>query len=311
MAEMRIGVLMLQETHLTAQRVADLHRIFAGRVKVLFSVHPHAPTQKEGVAVVINRKIISAEGVKMSELIPGRAIQLSIPWCGGDVRRVLCVYAPTSDGVQERVDFYKNLTKYYQDAPGFPKPQVMTGDFNNIETALDRSPPRMAADASNEALDELKRILGLMPVDGWRSINPTEKAYTFQRGTGEARAMSRLDRIYVTESAFQWAREWRIDPVGVRTDHNMVSVLLTSPSAPELGKGRPVFPLHLLKDKKLTKRMRERGLEATAELDRIAELGRTEERNPQMVLADLKRDWLKLARDREKLTVPRLVKEIE
>ncbi|KAI0677139.1 Endonuclease/exonuclease/phosphatase [Trametes maxima] len=311
MSEMRIGVLMLQETHLTPQRVADIHRMFAGRIKILFSAHPEAPTQKEGVAIVINRKILSSENVKMVEISPGRAIQVSIPWCGGDVRRLLCVYAPISEGVSERTAFFEHLEEYFSAKPGFPKPHIMAGDFNNAEDEIDRAPIRAGAvDASAEALDGLKRTLGLVITDGWRRVHPTERAYTFQRGDGAMRTMARLDRIYATDGTFKWAREWRILPVGVKTDHNLVSVLLTSPSAPDVGKGRPVFPLYLLKDKVLAKKMKSRGMSALAELEEITRKGRTERVNPQTVLYEMKKDWLKMARERERVIAPRLVMEI-
>lgn len=53
--------------------------------------------------------------------------------------------------------------------------------------------------------------------------------------------MSRLDRIYASHETIKWARDWRIEPVGVKTDHNMVSVMITTATTPTVGKGRPVF----------------------------------------------------------------------
>ncbi len=51
MSEQRIGVLLLQETHLTEQRVSELHRMFAKRIKIFHSAHESAPSQKEGVTI--------------------------------------------------------------------------------------------------------------------------------------------------------------------------------------------------------------------------------------------------------------------
>lgn len=108
----------------------------------------------------------------------------------------------------------------------------------------------------------------------------------------------------------KWMREWCIEPVGVKTDHNLVSVLMTTPSAPVVGKGRPVFPLHLLKDKKLTKLMKQEGLSAIQELNDLEHVPRTPERNAQTVLMKLKNNWMTIARKYEKTIVPKLVKEI-
>ncbi|OJT14670.1 Transposon TX1 uncharacterized 149 kDa protein [Trametes pubescens] len=310
MSELRIGVLLLQETHLTDQRVADLHRMFAKRIRIFHSKHTSAPSQKEGVAIVLNKKIISDSGAKAVEIVPGRAIQLTLQWRGGDVRNLLCVYAPTSEGYRERCEFFKAVTECYRLRPTLPRPHLMAGDFNNVEDAIDRAPMTGQSDPSTGDLDTLKRELGLMMSDGWRVTNPEKRDFTFHRGSGDAVTMSRLDRIYVTDGIMPWARDWAIVEPGVRTDHSLASVLLTTPNAPAVGKGRPVFPLHLLKDKKLTSQMKLCGQQAAQELRWCTETGRTEEVNPQTILRALKHDWLKMARTREKQTVPQLVNEI-
>ncbi|EIW58330.1 DNase I-like protein [Trametes versicolor FP-101664 SS1] len=303
--------MLMQETHLTEERKAELHRMFANRIKIFYSPHPEAPTQKEGVAIVLNKKIINTEGARMTVVVPGRAMQLSLPWRGGEQREILCIYAPTSAGVAERRAFYQQVRDFYRTRPTVPKPDLMAGDFNNVEDVLDRSPATEdAVDASAEDLDELKADLGLMMVDGWRAVHPDTRDFTFQRGVGDARTMSRLDRIYVTRDLARWARDWKIEPVGVKTDHNMVSVMLTAPSEPAVGKGRPVFPLHLLKDKKLAAKMKSKGLEAMKDLEDVTRDGRTQVSNPQVILHKLKGEWLAMARQREKETVPKLIQEI-
>ncbi|OJT01797.1 Transposon TX1 uncharacterized 149 kDa protein [Trametes pubescens] len=312
MSESRIGILLLQESHLTEERVANLHKMFAGRIRIYASEHPTAPTQREGVAVVLNKKLISAKNACSREIVKGRAIQISVPWRGGDVRHILCVYAPTTAGTQERKEFFDEVRQFYAEHQTCPKPHVMAGDFNNVEDALDRFPiPGEARDASVEALDELKSALGLMMVDGWRTTNPTETNYTFHREAGGKTTMSRLDRIYIKQSELRWAREWKIDPVGIKTDHSLVSVMLTTPSTPEVGKGRPVFPLFLLKDKKLKAKMKTRGLQAIKELEEVARQGRSEEKNAQTILQAMKQDWMSEARKRERGVTPTLLKEIE
>ncbi|KAH9858721.1 Endonuclease/exonuclease/phosphatase, partial [Lenzites betulinus] len=311
MQDQRIGILLLQETHLTEERRRDIHRIFAQRIKVLHSEHPTAPTQKEGVAVVLNKKIVNAEGAQIKVVVPGRAIQLEMPWRGGKTKRMLCVYAPTSAGSGERKDFFNQVTKFYEEHRDVKKPHLMAGDFNNIEDPIDRAPLAAgAADPSIDALDELKRTLGLSMVDGWRKTYPTSREYTFQRGSGRDATMSRLDRIYVDRETERWAREWKIEPVGVRTDHNLVSVLITTENAPEVGRGRPIFPLNLLGNKALAKQMKERAGEAVVELEEIRRNGRTEARNAQITLKCLKKDWLEMAREMERKTVPKLLQEI-
>ncbi|KAI0632939.1 DNase I-like protein [Trametes polyzona] len=312
MKENKIGILLLQETHLTEQRIADIHRMYAGNIKIFHSAHPQTPTQKEGVTIVLNKKLVSTEGTKVREVVPGRALQLSMPCRGGDTRHILCVYAPTSEGVQERCAFFKQVETYYEEHPRVPKPHVMAGDFNNTEDFLDRMPMSDTYDSSVLSLDSLKMSLGLMMVDGWRRTHPQERDFTFHRGSGENARMSRLDRIYVTQEVYDFARGWKILQPSVRTDHLLVTVQLTTLNAPEAGPGRPTFPLGLLKHKSLAKKMKERGIEAERELRDLQETERrTNESNPQLILSKLKRDWLKMARDYERATVPKLLKEIQ
>ncbi|KAH9886321.1 Endonuclease/exonuclease/phosphatase [Cubamyces lactineus] len=304
-------VLLLQETHLTERRIADIHRMYAGNIKIFHSAHPHAPTQKEGVAIVLNKKLVSDEGAKMTVVVPGRAIQLTT-MTRGEARHVLCIYAPTSEGAAERREFFEQVALFYELHPNIPKPHLMACDFNNVEDAIDRLPVAESMDSSVTTLDRLKMALGVMLVDGWRRTHPDERDYTFHRGTGDAATMARLDRIYVRPEVFDYARSWMITQPGVKSDHLLVSIQLSTPNEPEAGTGRPVFPLSLLKHKNLAKKMKARGLEAEAELSRVeAAGGRSEECNPQTILCKLKTDWMKMAREYERATIPKLLKEIK
>ncbi len=311
MSEHRIGILLIQETHLTSERVAGIHRMFAKRLRILHSEHPQSPTQREGVAVVLNARYVKTADVRATEIVPGRAIQVLVPCPGGDAKNILCIYAPTSDGVAERKRFFDEVSRYYEEHPAFPKPHLMAGDFNNVEDALDRLPVSGDPDPSIIALDKLKMGLGMMLADGWRVTYPNVKEYTFHRGTGTAAVFFRLDRIYVTPEIFDCAREWRICEAGVKTDHSLIMVELTPENAPIVGQGRPVFPVHLIKDRKLANDIKRRGLVAMEELAKIQNVGgRTDNRNPQRILQSFKLDAMRLGREREKEVVPKLLAEI-
>ncbi|KAH9858877.1 hypothetical protein C2E23DRAFT_687541, partial [Lenzites betulinus] len=279
---------------------------------IYHSSHQESPTQKEGVAIVVNRKLLTPDGAKATVLVPGRALQIALKWRGGDTRHLLCIYAPTSDGVTERCDFFEQVESYYDSHPNLPLPHLMAGDFNNVEDVIDRLPASEGSDRSVEKLDSLKMRLGLMIVDGWRKTHPTERDYTFHRGVGPAATMARLDRIYVQLDIYDFARGWAIAQPAVKTDHLLVSVQLTTPNAPEAGPGRPIFPLSMLKNKKLAAKMKQRGLKAVDELHALnVNEPRTDEHNAQTILSDLKTDWFNAARELEKQTVPKLLREIQ
>ncbi|KAI1791993.1 Endonuclease/exonuclease/phosphatase, partial [Ganoderma leucocontextum] len=308
----RIGILLIQEAHLTEERVKALHKMYGRKIKIDFSSHPDQPTQKEGVAIVINPRLVNIKDVTTDVVVPGRAMQISLKHHDRSATRVLGVYAPTSDGDEERRLFFHELREFYETRPNFPRPNLMVGDFNTVEEPIDRLPAHAPTDPSIPALDELKETLNFMIADGWRYTHPTQCSYTFQRGTGPDATHSRLDRIYITEEVYARTREWRIEQSGVKTDHAMVSVDIWAPGAPETGHGRPVFPAHLIQNRALARQMKKRGCEAIAELNGLLEGGtRTEEKNPQIILHKLKGDWMKMARDMEKRTVPRQLAEIE
>ncbi|KAI0323401.1 DNase I-like protein [Cubamyces sp. BRFM 1775] len=295
MKQRAIGVLLLQETHLTAERQRDVTKMFKGRIKILFSEHPDAPTRREGVAIVLNKNQVDMRQVTHTEIIPGRAMQISLKGRGDDSINILCIYVPTPDGIEERRRFFQKLKHYYEHHPETPKPCIMAGDFNNVEEALDRLPVA-EPDTLLSDLDALKLELGLMLVDGWRQTNPTERQYIFHRGSRAAAVCSRLDRIYVSRDTFSRSREWEIKTVGVKTDHSLVSVQVTMENAPTVEKGRPTFALHLLKDKTLAKLMKKTGCEAIAELNTLEANGtRSDTRNVQVILFNLKQTWLKAA----------------
>ncbi|KAI0822595.1 Endonuclease/exonuclease/phosphatase, partial [Trametes gibbosa] len=306
-----LGILMLQETHLTDERKNDIKCMFKGRIKILHSAHPDAPTRKEGIVIVLSKSQINVNGAVPTIVVPGCALQVSICAHGNEPSlHVLCIYAPTSDGVNERRNFFKKVREFYETHPAVRKPQLIAGDFNNTEDAIDRL-PIAEPDASPGDLDDLKLALGLMTADGWRMTHPTARSYTFHRGAGNDATCSRLDRIYVTPEIFAQAREWDITAPGVRTDHNLVTVQVAMADAPRVGPGHPIFPMHLLKDKKITKIMKDVGIAAENQLDLLLNRGaRTDLHNPQTILYNLKKEWMTAARTREKEIVPKLLAEI-
>ncbi|RPD77087.1 DNase I-like protein, partial [Lentinus tigrinus ALCF2SS1-7] len=311
MKEHRIAILFLQETHLTESRTDSIHKMFGRKIKVFHSANPEAPTQREGVAIVLNSKYMNVSDGSVREIVPGRAMQLDLKCQGDYTRHMLCIYAPTSEGVEERRNFFSQLKNFYESHPSCPKPDLLAGDFNNVEDAVDRLPISEGPDASILALDDLKLTLGLMVADGWRTTYPHAREYTFHRGSGPAAISSRLDRIYVSPRLFDHARDWKISTTGVKTDHQLVSVQLTSDKAPVVGPGRPIFALHLLNDKKLTAAVKQRGLEAIHELTNLEASGvRTADMNPQRILQNFKTDTMSMARKREREVVPKLLAEI-
>ncbi|KAK6974395.1 hypothetical protein R3P38DRAFT_3239460, partial [Favolaschia claudopus] len=80
----------------------------------------------------------------------------------GKILSILGVYAPNVSA--ENAEFWKKIQVYYE-THNLPKPDLMGGDTNIVEDAIDRLPAHTDPDQAVEALDDLKSYLGL--VDGW------------------------------------------------------------------------------------------------------------------------------------------------
>ncbi|KAF8902961.1 Endonuclease/exonuclease/phosphatase [Gymnopilus junonius] len=292
MRDGKIAVVAVQETHLDDGRRMQLESLFSRRMKIHCSPDPENPTRRGGVAIVVNKQILDTSSMRERVIIPGRAIMVKLKWHGENSLRVLAVYAPNDQTVNDHPT---------------QKPDIMLGDFNMVEDAIDRLPTHGSNEDLTNAFDDLKYETRLL--DGWRNTYPSQKAFTFVQNN-EQHSQSRIDRIYLTEGLFQMAREWKIETSGIpNADHRMVSVKIANDSMPELGKGRWSMPLHLIKDEPLRKYVQERGKEAE---DKVKRLGvrRTDDQNAQLIYAAFKKDVRDMARKRERAIVPKIIQQI-
>ena len=94
---------------------------------------------------------------------------------------------------------------------------------------LDKLPAHDDQEEASETLNNLKIMLKIH--EQWQATNPNDRAFTYMQSA--TASQSRIDRIGVTDSLLKTAREWKIRESGVpNTDHNLVSVQLTSEEAP-------------------------------------------------------------------------------
>lgn len=303
MKDRKIGILALQETHLTDEYKDRILQYHGQRMHITHTANPTHPNA-HGVAIVINKHLTRGDNITTWEIIPGRALLAGINWHRDEILYVMAIYAPNDP--TENGAFWNRI----QDAIlswNLPRPDVILGDFNITEHAQDRSPQHRDHEAATLALGDLCDTLGLR--DGWRTTYPTKHAYTYaQPGLG---SKSRIDRIYLTHTLLQTATEWTIGPSGeVDTDHQMVSTRISNPAMPYVGKGRWTLPLYLLKDRTLEEEMETLGVNLQRTIDHIKTHGRTPQNNPQMALADFKTAFVRKARARAKLAILRTMARI-
>ncbi|EIW62456.1 DNase I-like protein [Trametes versicolor FP-101664 SS1] len=298
MRDQRIAVLALQEAHLNEERVSSLRQIFGRHLHIEYSPDPSNSTGARGVTAVLNKQILKNCTPTTRCVIPGRAILLSVPWSEDRVLTILTVYAPNDRN--ENAAFWERLR-----AENLGRIDLLLGDFNVVEEAADRFPPKSDAARQCEALRELCQ--GLSVCDGWRAANPASKQFTYLHETSGAQ--SRLDRIYVRRAMMGDCDEWTITEPGIPTDHLLVTVEVANYKAPFVGRGRWVMPTHLLTDTDTVKQMKGLAMKLVADIAAIRT--RTCERNPQLLYEKFKADLTALLRARAKVRVPKIQKEID
>ncbi|KAF6742337.1 Endonuclease/exonuclease/phosphatase [Ephemerocybe angulata] len=268
----RIGILALQETHLTNQALAEVNRIYKNQIMVIQSSDPDNVGSK-GVAIALNKRLVAWDETKVKILEPGRVLLLTIPWRNNRKSiTILTVYTPNVQKENEK--FWSDLHEEFL-MRETPRPDILLGDFNVVEEPIDRLPPRGDAQAS-----DLLRLN-----DGWRQENPSKTQYTYvQDSTG---SQSRIDRIYATQPF---------------ADHRVVEAQFFDPGSPFIGKGRWAMPESTLADPEFIKFAMKKGLAAV-------ESAKT--RNVQDAVATYKMELIGEARDISKHNYPKIQQRLD
>lgn len=128
---------------------------------------------------MINKELVNTEGIKEEEIIPGRAMLLSIPWHDQSKLTILNVYAPAED-MKANEKFWIDLKNIF-DANTHSKPNLLLGDFNVVEESIDRLPNKIDNNYTVKALKAFRRSLKLS--DRWRLENENTKFYMLLHST--------------------------------------------------------------------------------------------------------------------------------
>ncbi|KAJ3971322.1 hypothetical protein EV361DRAFT_800304, partial [Lentinula raphanica] len=303
----KIGILVIGEAHLDSPRRDAIEEKYPD-LKIFFTKLDRT-ANAAGAAIALNRKLTNTAGIQTYEIVAGHALLLEMVYHQDHKLSILAIYAPNIDTTTNTA-FWNNIRDFFTQHPNIRKPDLMLGDFNMVEEPLDRLPPHPDAASSTDALDDLK--VDLQMEDGWRNTFPTRLEYTYtQTRTGYEPRHSRLDRIYVKATAMEKTYDWKIEEPIIKTDHMMVSTCYTSEEAPEIGRGRWTMPTHLLYDKEVKEFIHSEGLRLNGEmlsLDNQAEWDA--QHNAQTLWKDFKSRFINLSRQRAKIVIPKIEKNI-
>ncbi|KAL1741034.1 Endonuclease/exonuclease/phosphatase, partial [Schizophyllum fasciatum] len=304
----RIDILALNETHLDDAGVAAIHERFGKRLALFNSPNPDNPCAREGVTVVMNKERTNVLDARVNVLVPGRAVMVTTAWHGNLTFTYLAIYAPNNRKENEK--FWDVLYSKILTDDTLPIPDAMGGDTNLVEDPMDALPMRREHLGALRAFDRLVNTLQL--IDGWRDHNKGRIGYTHrQSATG---TQSRIDRIYASREAMSTSQNWDIETPNFKTDHKLVSMEITNPAAPHVGRGRATWPKHLIAgDKILNDEVKKKGLNFQSALTELntGRRTRTDADNPQTLFKSFKDDIFLVCRERARVVVPRMKKEID
>jgi hypothetical protein len=235
-------------------------------------------------------------------MIPGRALLARIPWHGDLLLTVLNIYTPNNHTESEA--FFKELKLKFE-TKAFPLPDLMMGDFNVVEDAIDRLPAHTDHEETTQALYDLRALLGLK--DGWRQYNGNDKGYTYLQKANMIH--SQIDRIYATAKILKPSNEWNISPSPINTDHSLVSAKISNPGLPEQGNGWWQMPMFLLRDQEFQKEAKKLAKNLENSIDNLTK--RTHLANPQILHKEFKTKIKDLAIRRAKQAVPKMENRIK
>lgn len=204
-----IDVLLLQETHSSADNEVDWETGWAGQVFL-----NHGTSLSAGVAILFSQ-CLHLTNVSVCNVEQGRIqiIQVTIR----DISFVFInVYAHTSGA--DRLRLFRKLNDKLKEFNSSTV-IVMGGDWNcSTHHTVDRNseephPPSASLLSSVVAGNDL--------TDVWRKLNPTVRQYTWVRAVeGNVRG-ARLDRIYINQTYNNRLLNSTISPVGF-SDHHLV-----------------------------------------------------------------------------------------
>ena len=309
----KIAILAIQESHLNEASLNNLNTFYHKRMKIWNSEDPINPSAGKGVAIVLNKELTSWAEAKVTNIIPGRALLLELPWRNRKNRNsdpnearvnILAIYAPNT--AQENADFWSTLSDKWV-AENLPIPDAMLGDFNVVEEAIDRLPPHRDNAQAASKLADFKSLHTLR--DGWRHCYPTELAFSYTQVATQSR--SRIDRIYVSSPVYKHARNWVIEHTPINTDHCLVSMEFANPGAPFIGKGRWSIPLYLIKHRKVLQNIKKLGCQLEKDLETVSGDARTGGKNPQTLYYTFKKLLTQETREFSKIETPKMEAQIK
>lgn len=184
-----------------------------------------------GTAFAVNKELGRSKDITHDILIPGIASRLRIKVSDDFIIDMLNVYMPNIE--KDAIITLKKLIVILATLEDTEYMQIM-GDWNFVEFAEDRSPPRRDNQEIVNLMKELRNQHKI--VDGWRCSNKEASDFSYIHDV-EKGIMSRIDRIYVKNKVLKDFINWEIDNSLEISDHAIVKVMRLRKNQPFIGQG--------------------------------------------------------------------------
>ncbi|KAH7917438.1 DNase I-like protein, partial [Leucogyrophana mollusca] len=299
--EKKIGILCVQETHLTTEHEKMINETYGRSILMFNSQDPDRPGASAGVAFIINRSMLPTDNIKITTIIPGRAILLKIKWNTCSELTILNIYAPNNP--YHHKQFWESITNHWT-RNNLAKPSMMLGDFNITEEPIDRAPTHRDNPDAIEALRNARQLLEVE--DKWRQLEPNTRSFTYRSANN---SLSRLDRIYLSEDCSPCTSNWESEPSKIPTDHNMIKIRYAPLKSPYVGKGRWTWPLYLTSNDNILNEIRNEGIKTQQQIKEQTNT-RSEESNPQKTWETFKITISQIAKKEAKKQSPKIDRRI-
>jgi len=146
-------------------------------------------SSKMGVAFAINKDLVDENNLQHEIMIPNRASKLKVKWGNNQELTLISIYAPNDE--ENKTKFFKKLESMTRNNQH--KDLCVMGDFNCVESDIDRSPTHRDNEKTMASLRKITTRNTL--IDIWRMQNPTSKSFSFFQTS--SKAMAHIDRIYI------------------------------------------------------------------------------------------------------------------
>lgn len=236
------GVCLLQETHATLSSAPLWRTEWGGQ-----AFFNNGTRSSRGVAILVSKKF-SPNILHITSDDEGRILLMDLE-VSDTVYTVGSYYAPTQDKPQCQMETLQVLENLLSELTA--EQIIIGGDLNCfLDPSTDRNSRTPCSNQSESVRDRinlLREDWGLC--DLWRVRNPSQRGYTFRRGT----YASRLDYFLVSNHISELVSSCKVTSL-VHSDHAMISMVVQT-SKIKRGPGLWRFDAHLVQDDHFNRKM--------------------------------------------------------